>query len=173
VKILINTVGHPLYSVIDGTVTQTVLASYGVFVTKGGELESPANDAAPTRQVNRVLEPGGYLGTWCRDNGAEKTLTALYHSPYTSEVVFGNESQLRQEKAELVPNTKGGRSTMVGMSMAPSIWLVNFTLIYVLNPSLAADIPSTWAPLPSAVVDALTNSPTGRVPHSEFASLFA
>jgi len=31
-----------------------------------------------------------------------------------------------------------GVVTTVGMSMAPALWLVNFSLIYTLNPSSAA-----------------------------------
>jgi hypothetical protein len=32
--------------------------------------------------------------------------------------------------------------TVVGMSMGPALWIVNFALIYTLNPSLAAEMPA-------------------------------
>jgi len=59
VAILTNATGRPLYSVVHGVLTPTVLASYGLFVTKDGWLESPAYATAPTRLVNSVIQPGG------------------------------------------------------------------------------------------------------------------
>jgi hypothetical protein len=56
------------------------------------------------------------------------------------------------------------------MSMVPSIWLVNFALLYILNPSVAASMPGAWAPIPSNVADAILASPTGQVPYSDYAS---
>jgi hypothetical protein len=170
VRIFTNTVGRPLYSDVDGEITPTVLASYGLFVNEDGALESLANEDAATRKVNEVLVPGGYVNTWCRANGATKTLEMLYRSAYTVEVVFGNESQQLGGVAELVPNDKGGTDTWVGMSMAPCIWLVNFALVYILNPEVAASMPAAWAPIPSEVADAVLASPTGQVPYSAYAS---
>ena len=54
--------------------------------------------------------------------------------------------------------------------MVPSIWLVNFALLYILNPSVAASMPAAWAPIPSNVADAILASPTGQVPYSDYAS---
>jgi hypothetical protein len=170
VRIFTNTVGRPLYSDVNGQITPTVLASYGLFVSEDGVLESLANEHAPTRKVNEALVPGGYVNTWCRNNGARKTLEMLYQSAYTVEVVFGNESQQLGGTAELVPNDEGGVDSWVGMSMVPSIWLVNFALLYILNPSVAASMPAAWAPIPSNVADAILASPTGRVPYSDYAS---
>ena len=70
VRILTNTTGTPLYVKIDSKLTPTVLGSYGLMVNTAGLLQSPANSAAPTRQVNSVIKPGGYMGTWMRQNGA-------------------------------------------------------------------------------------------------------
>jgi hypothetical protein len=56
--------------------------------------------------------------------------------------------------------------------MAPSIWIVNFALIYTLNPSLAAKMPVRWAPIPANVAQAIAASPTGQVPFSEYKSSF-
>jgi hypothetical protein len=172
VKILTNTVGHPLpYTDADGKTKTTVLASYGVFVTTGGILESPAYADAPTYLVNTVIAPGGYMAGWMKANGATKSLTQLYKSAYTSEAAYGNEAQQNSEPDELITNTKGGVSNVVGMSMGPALWVVNFALLFTLNPSLAAEMPAKWAPLPSAVVQAIVAG-KGQVPYSEVAADF-
>jgi len=173
VRILTNTVGRPLISNVNGVPTPTVLASYGLFVNEGGLLESPANSTAPTREVNRLLAPGGYMGQWMRANGATKTLLMLYQSAYPALAFYGFVSQQISGTAQLVTNTKDGVSTKVGMSMAPTIWLVNFALIYTLNPDLAALMPAYWAPIPTPVADAILQSELGQVPYSEYASLLA
>ncbi len=174
VRILTNTIGHPLYSVVNGVLTPTVLASYGLFVTKDGWLESPAYRTAPTRLVNTVIAPGGYMGQWMRANGATSSLIALYRSAYLVEAAFGFVCQQISGQAQLAPNTKNGNGTgmsaEVGMSMAPALWLTNFALIYTLNPTLAAEMPAWWAPIPGAVATAILASPTGRVRYSDYAS---
>lgn len=167
VKILTNTVGHPLpYKGDDGKAGTSVLASYGVFVTTDGYLESPAYETAPTYLVNSVIMPGGYMSDWMKANGATKSLTQLYKSAYTSEVVYGNQAQIQSKPDELITNTKDGVSKVVGMSMGPALWIVNFSLIYTLNPSLAAELPAKWAALPAAVVQAIHDG-GGRVPYSQ------
>jgi hypothetical protein len=172
VRILTNTTGTPLYANVDGKVTPIVLGSYGLLVNTAGMLESPANKDAPTRQVNGVIEPGGYMPRWCRHNGARRSLRMLYRSAYTSEAVFGDKSQEQSEVAQLAPNQKGAASSIVGMSMAPSIWIVNFSLIYMLNPSLAAKMPARWTPIPADVAQAIAASPTGQVPFGQYESSF-
>ncbi|MEV4155020.1 hypothetical protein AB0J48_18545 [Nocardia salmonicida] len=172
VEILTNTVGRPLYSAVNGERTPSVLGSYGLYVNPGGLLESPANADAPTRQVNTLLAPGGYVGTWLRDNGAVRTLAALYRSAYTVQAAYGFAAQQISGEAQLVTNTKGGVSTVVGMSMAPPLWIVNFALIYILNPALAAEMPAYWAPMPPQVADAINASPTGQVPFGDYAAYF-
>ncbi|MDT2009716.1 hypothetical protein FXW78_48870 [Rhodococcus opacus] len=171
-RILTNTNGRPLYSDVDGNPTPSVLASYGLYVNTSGLLESPANADAPTRQVNSLIAPGGFVGTWLRNNGAARTLIALYRSAYTVQAVYGFASQQISGAAQLVTNTKGSVSSDVGMSMAPPLWIVNFALLYILQPSLAAAMPAHWAPIPSAVADAVRSSPTGQVPFSDYASYF-
>ncbi|MBS1880778.1 MAG: hypothetical protein JST31_14805 [Actinobacteria bacterium] len=166
VRILTNTVGTPLYTKVDGKVTPVVLGSYGLMVSTDGMLESPANKDAPTRQVNSVIEPGGYMATWCRNNGARAALRALYRSAYTVEAVWGNRAQQQSGEAQLVPN----RFQVVGMSMAPPLWIVNFALIYTLNPKLAAKMPAHWTPIPANVALAIAASPSGQVPYSEYRS---
>lgn len=172
VRILTNTTGTPLYVKINGKVTPTVLGSYGLMVNTAGLLQSPANMAAPTRQVNSVIEPGGYMGTWMRQNGARASLRMLYRSAYSAEVAYANKSQKQSTVAQLVPNQKRARSSIVGMSMAPSIWIVNFALIYMLNPSLAAKMPARWTPIPSNVAQAIAASSMGQVPYRQYESSF-
>ena len=171
VRIFTNTVRRPLISDVDGHKTRSVLASYGLFVNRSGLLESLANLDAPTRQANAIIAPGGYLGTWCEANGCASSMDALYKSAYTEEAVYGDDAQQISGTAQLVTNTKSGVSTVVGMSMVPSIWLVNFALLYVLNPAVAAKMPAYWAPIPSAVADAILASPTGQVPYSEYSEV--
>ena len=118
-----------------------------------------------------VIEPGGYLGQWCRANGAKKALRMLYRSAYTAEAVYGNKAQQISGAAQLVANKKVGKSTKtVGMSMVPSIWIVNFALIYTLNPAAAAEMPAKWAPIPRRVAKAIEASSTGQVPYLRYAS---
>lgn len=170
--ILTNTTGRPLISAVDGVPTPTVLGSYGLYVNPDGVLMSPANDAAPTRQINEQLAIGGYLNTWMRNNGATRSLVALYRSPYVVEAAYGFAAQHLTEPAELVPNVKGGTRTTVGMSMAPALWIVNFILLYILNPKLAAAMPAYWTPIPPAVASAIRSSSNGQVPYSQYRSYF-
>jgi hypothetical protein len=172
VRILTNTTGTPLYVKVDGKLTRVVLGSYGLFVNTAGMLMSPANKDAPTRQVNDVIKPGGYMTTWMRHNGARASLRMLYRSAYTSEAVYGNRAQQQSGAAQLVPNQKGRKGSIVGMSMGPSLWIVNFALIYTLNPSLAAKMPARWTAIPAKVALAIAESPSGQVLFSEYESSF-
>jgi hypothetical protein len=63
-----------------------------------------------------------------------------------------------------------GVTTQIGVSMIPSIWLVNFILLYALNPNYAALMPSNWAGIPSQVSDAIWAN-GGQVPYADFASM--
>ena len=172
VRILTNTTGTPLFAKVNGKLKPIVVGSYGLMVNTAGMLESPANTDAPTRQINALLAPGGYLPTWCRQNGASASLRMLYRSAYTSEVPYGNKAQQQSGVAQLVPNQKRATGTIVGMSMAPPLWIVNFALIYTLNPSLAAKMPAWWTPIPAKVALAIAESPTGQVPYSQYAASF-
>lgn len=114
---------------MNGQRTPTVPASYGLYVDPAGLLQSPADADAPTRQVNTLLAPGGFVGTWLRDNGAAHTLAALYRSAYTVEAAYGFAAQQISGAAQLVTTTEAGGGAVVGMSMAPPLWIVNFALI--------------------------------------------
>jgi hypothetical protein len=170
VRLFINTTGRPLLVKVNGKLTPIVLGSYGLMVNKAGMLQSLANSSSPARKVNTVIAPGGYLGTWCRQNGCEDSVRMLYRSAYTREAVHGYKSQQQSGVDQLVHNQKGGRSSTVGMSMVPSIWIVNFAAVYMLNPKLAAHMPARWTPIPANVVQAIKASPTGQVPYSEYKS---
>jgi hypothetical protein len=172
VKLLTNSCGNPLIRIIDGKKTKIILGSYGLIVNEAGLLESPANPDAPTRQVNDVIKPGGYLSTWCQANGAEDSYNMLYRSAYSLQLPYAIAAQHEGTDAELVLYLDCSHSAVTGMSMAPSIWEVNFCLIYVLNPKLAAKMPSFWAPIPKKVVKALEKSPNGQVPFADYSSYF-
>jgi hypothetical protein len=192
VRILTNTTGRPLISNVDGVLTPTVLASYGLMVNEDGALESPANETAPTRRVNLELAPlapctkagdsappnCGYVPRWLRDNGAASALAMLYKSAYPSLAAYAFKSQEITGQAQILTNNKeGGVRTKVGMPMAPSVWLVNFALVYMMSPELAAAMPAYWAPIPRKVADALLVSEkfpgpdlaAGQVLYSTFA----
>lgn len=172
VRIFINTIDQPLYSKVKGKRTPSVLGSYGLFVTEDGWLESLANQDAPTRIANVLLEPGGYVNTWLPANGAQDALDQLYLSAYTGEALAGNQAQQQSDPWQLVTNTKDGVSTKVGMSMAPALWLTNFALLYTLNPTKAAEMPAYWTPIPENVADAILRNPHGRVRYERFMSDF-
>jgi len=169
VGLFINNNGMPLYSNVNGEIVATVLSSFGLMVDPAGMLQSLANESSPSKQVNIDLAPGGYMGDWCRANGCSSTIRALYESAYAEEVIYGYASQQASEPAQLVTNEKNGVSTQIGMSMIPSIWLVNFILLYALNPNYAALMPSNWAGIPSEVSAAIWAN-GGQVPYAAFAS---
>jgi hypothetical protein len=148
-------------------------------VNEAGLLQSPANLAAATRQVNKCLIPiVGYLDQWAKLNGAQASIDMLRNSAYTAEFPYGNQSQQEGGAAQLVTNQKPARSAVVGMSMGPAIWNINFCLIYTLNPKLAANMPARWVAIPAAVADAImtatepNNNLTGQVPFSAYMSYF-
>lgn len=172
IRILINTTGTPEYVRVKGKLTPIVLGSYGLTVNRDGWLESPANTDAPTRQINAVIAPGGYFATWCRHNGAQASLQMLNRSAYSSEVPYGFKAQHQSGAAQLVPNQKGARGSIVGMSMAPPLWIVNFVLMYTVNPEMAAKMPAYWTPIPANVALAIAESPTGQVRYGRYQSSF-
>src|SRR5881398_508047 len=46
-------------------------------------------------------------------------------------------------------------------SVTTAVYLVNFLLLYMANPDLAAYMPAYKAPIPQAIVDCLEQNPTG------------
>ena len=173
VNLLTNSTVNPLTRDINGTPTQIVLGSYGLAVSKDGVwLDSLANQAEPTRRVNEVIAPGGYMDTWAKANGATPSLEMLRQSAYTIQLPYGIVAQQENGPAQLAFYRNGFGSAVAGLSMTPPLWEVNFCLIYMLNPKLAANMPAQWNPIPAEVASALLNSQTGRVPFSDYASYF-
>jgi hypothetical protein len=173
VNLLTNSTANPLIRDINGTPTQIVLGSYGLAVSKDGVwLDSLANKAEPTRRVNEVIAPGGYMDTWAAANGATASLQMLRRSAYTIQLPYGIVAQQENGPAQLAFYRNGFGSAMAGLSMTPPLWEVNFCLIYLLNPKLAANMPAQWNPIPAEVAKALLTSETGRVRFSDFASYF-
>jgi len=181
VKILTNTIGNPYFAKNSrGRVEPVVLASYGLYVQRVDKdtpdstpykitplLMSPANASAPPLKFNQEIGPDGYFAQWCHRNGATKSLKMLRRSAYTSEVAWSLRAQHQTGVDELATFPKTGE--MVGMSMVPGLWNINFTLIYTLNPKLAAKMPAFWAPIPTAVAAAIVASPNGQVLYSDYA----
>jgi hypothetical protein len=58
-----------------------------------------------------------------------------------------------------------------GPPISPAIYLVNFLLLYMVNPRHAANMPAYKAPIPKAVVACLEQNPNG-CPYAAFAHLF-
>ena len=114
--------------------------------------------------------PAAISVSGARPTGRTRSLVALYRSAYTAEVVYGTAAQHISGKDQLVTNNKNGAITEVGMSMVPSIWLVNFALLYILNPAVAAEMPAYWTPIPSNVASAIHDSTLGLVSYSQFAA---
>lgn len=171
--ILTNTKQNPIVRYINGNATSIVLGSYGLTVNEDGQLESCAQATSPCRTVNEILVPGGWMETWCKANGATKALENLYSSAYTTEAVYSALSQNQSGNAQLVSYTlAAGNSVKIGMSMIPPLWIVNFCLIYTLNPELAAAMPAYWTPIPQQVASDLMNSPQGQINYSYYQQYF-
>lgn len=166
--ILTNSRVSPMQVTVYGESIDVVLGSYGLYVDPQGNLMSAANADAPTRQVNDVLKPDGYLTKWCQANGLMGVLEGLYASAFTREAIYGVLSQKEAGTAQIVLHHDGWETSYVGIPMVPSIWITNFALIYMLSPDLAAQMPAYWQPLPDALAQALRSSPNGQVPYSEW-----
>ena len=171
--ILTNTKQNPIVRNINGNATTIVLGSYGLTVNEEGLLESCAQKTSPCRTVNELLTPGGWMETWCKANGATKSLENLYSLAYTTEAVYSILSQNNSGEAQLVSyNLTNSSSVKVGMSMIPPLWIVNFCLIYTLNPELAALMPAYWTAIPEQVAADISNSSEGQVNYSYYQQYF-
>jgi hypothetical protein len=113
------------------------------------------------------------METWCKANGATKSLENLYSLAYTTEAVYSILSQNNSGEAQLVSyNLTNSSSVKVGMSMIPPLWIVNFCLIYTLNPELAALMPAYWTDIPQQVATDISNSSEGQVNYSYYQQYF-
>jgi len=190
IRYLTNTLGSEYVRVIDGEPTPIRLASYGLIVTPDGTLESPGHEGSPARTFNYLILPKrlcdnpnvvadmpkgiqcGYVNQFMLKNGAADSLRALYASAFTKFIPYGPLAQGKSEPHELAPNSLDGTRTLVGISMAPPLWLINFILTYAANPEIAAKFPARWTPVPSAVADILVSNETGQVRFSDYQQYF-
>jgi hypothetical protein len=72
-----------------------------------------------------------------------------------------------------VPRGHETATEVYAPSVTPAIYLVNFLLLYMANPELAAYMPGYKAPIPQAVVDCLVQNPTGTgCPYADYSQYF-
>ena len=173
-----NSCANPQSVNLNGNPTQVTLGSYGLTVLPTGMLASDANSGSPSKIVNQYLGPKSYLTKWCHDNHATKSLIALRQSAYIHQILFGNEAQKKANAAQLALYQNGPNSAVVGLSMTPALWEINFCLIYTLKPSLTYSMPAYWTPIPGQVVaspsvkgqSSKLNFGPGQVPFDRFAT---
>jgi len=65
-----------------------------------------------------------------------------------------------------------GSAATVGVPVAPAMWILNYLLVYLLNPEAARFFPAYWASIPEEVVTAIQESDNGQVPYSEYMQYF-
>ena len=111
---------------------------------------------APTYLVNTVIQPGGYMSDWMKANGATKTLTQSTGRLTRRRRRTGTRRRCSPKPDQLITNTKdgvrlGGRD-VDGSRTVDCQLRVDDAL---LNPTLAAEMPAKWAPVPSGVVQAI------------------
>src|SRR4029453_4980926 len=71
-----------------------------------------------------------------------------------------------------VSEARGDATEFYGPPISPGVYLVNFLLLYMVNPGDAAKMPAYKAPIPKAVAACLEQSPTNGCPYAAFAHLF-
>jgi hypothetical protein len=84
--------------------------------------------------------------------------------------VFFSAGPLTAQELE-VSETHQGATEFYGPPISPAIYLVNFLLLYMVNPRVAANMPAYKAPIPKAVVACLEQNPSG-CPYAAFERLF-
>jgi hypothetical protein len=70
-----------------------------------------------------------------------------------------------------VSESRAATTEFYGPPISPAIYLVNFLILYMVNPRHAANMPAFKAPIPKAVVACLEQNPNG-CPYAAFAHLF-
>lgn len=66
---------------------------------------------------------------------------------------------------------QGSATEFYGPPISPGVYLVNFLILYMVNPGDAAKMPAYKAPIPKAVATCLEQNPNG-CPYAAFAHLF-
>ena len=202
VEYLTNTTGNTYTRIIDGEEVTVNLGSFGLIVDKDGMLRVPANcpdpsspdfsDCSPVRQINWVLAPDaicdnpdlaksppagvpcGYMGAWMRNNKARGTLKELYGSAYAREIPYASQSQDDAGIPQLIyVQRPDGSTAAVGVPVAPAMWILNYLLVYALDPEVARFFPAYWEPIPEEVVTAIEESENGQVAYADFMELFS
>lgn len=84
--------------------------------------------------------------------------------------VFFRTGPLVAEESE-VSESLQDTTEFYGPPISPAIYLVNFLLLYMVNPRVAANMPAYKAPIPKAVVACLEQNPSG-CPYAAFEHLF-
>jgi hypothetical protein len=84
--------------------------------------------------------------------------------------VFISADPLGAQELE-VSESNQSATEFYGPPISPAIYLVNFLLLYMVNPRHAANMPAFKAPIPKAVVACLEQNPSG-CPYAAFAHLF-
>jgi hypothetical protein len=70
-----------------------------------------------------------------------------------------------------VSESRAAATEFYGPPISPAIYLVNFLILYMVNPRHAANMPAFKAPIPKAVAACLEQNP-GGCPYAAFAHLF-
>src|SRR3982751_5745000 len=83
--------------------------------------------------------------------------------------VFRWPGPLAAQQLELSESQQGA-TEFYGPPISPAIYLVNFLLLYIVNPHDAANMPAYKAPIPKAVVACLEQNPSG-CPYAVFERL--
>jgi hypothetical protein len=79
-------------------------------------------------------------------------------------------SSLRAQDPE-TSESQGSATEFYGPPISPGVYLVNFLILYMVNPGDAAKMPAYKAPIPKAVANCLEQNPEG-CPYAAFAHLF-
>src|SRR5437868_3044814 len=77
---------------------------------------------------------------------------------------------LAAEEPEVSQSVQG-TTEFYGPPISPAVYLINFLLLYMVNPHVAANMPAYKAPIPRAVVACLEQNPSG-CPYAAFERLF-
>ena len=86
--------------------------------------------------------------------------------------VFFSPSPLAAQHAQASRNHDAANE-VYSPSLTPAIYLVNFLLLYMANPDIAAYMPAYKAPIPQPVVDCLEQNPTGTgCPYADYRQYF-
>ena len=84
--------------------------------------------------------------------------------------VFLSADPLAAQELE-VSQSHQGATEFYGPPISPAVYLVNFLLLYMVNPHEAANMPAYKAPIPKAVDACLEQNPSG-CPYAAFEHLF-